>query len=83
MDNIIRSYKRKEFDKITEENLMRFLGAQENCTVDRLLASSAKDIKILKSWENWFRGKGLSTVKSPYVIQQVGRVLYLWKERKA
>lgn len=82
MDNIIRSYKRKEFDKIPKDRLIKFLGAPKNSTTLRLMKNNAKEMKILKSWEDWFQGKGLSTVKRPYVIQEGDKVLYLWIERK-
>lgn len=82
MDNIIRSYKRKEFDKIPKDRLIKFLGASKNSIWLRLMKNNARDMKILKSWEDWFRGKGLSTRKSPYVIQEDDKVLYMWIERK-
>lgn len=82
MNNIIRSYKRKEFDKIPKDRLMKFLGAPKNSTGLRLMKNNAVHMTILKSWEDWFQGKGLSTRKNPYVIQEGDKVLYMWAERK-
>ena len=80
MNNIIRSYKRKEFDKIPKDRLIKFLGAPKNSTSLRLMKNNANHMKILESWEDWFQGKGLSTRKRPYVIQEGDKVLYMWKE---
>lgn len=82
LNNIIRDYKRKEFDKIPKKNLLKFLGAPKNSRALRLMKNDALDMKILKSWENWFQGKGLSTQKNPYVIQESDGILYMWVERK-
>lgn len=75
--NIIRTYLPDEFNKIPKKDLIDFIGANENNAVGRILIGNRKDQEILKSWEQHFK-----SVKVPYAIEQRGKVLYLWKERR-
>lgn len=77
IENIVRDYRRENFDQIPEDRLIRFLGAGANCTGQRLMINKQEDHEILQAWEKHFQDVG-----SPYVVQHVGKVMFLWKERK-
>ena len=74
---IIRTYRFNEFRLIPKDKLLDFLGAPEESKNDRLLVNRKSNLKILTTWEAHFRSLGV-----PYVVEQVGSVLYLWKERR-
>ena len=74
---ILRTHRFNEFKLIPKSRLLDFLGAPEVSRNDRLLVNRESSLKILATWEAHFRSIGV-----PYVVEQIGSVLYLWKERR-